>query len=78
VSTGAFSDQLETWLRRDGEKTLGGLAREFGEKSFAAAVLVLMFVPACQGPRMVYTEGADHWPVGLGRVGAGGELRAPA
>lgn len=56
MATGRFSDQLETWLRRDGERTIGGLSREFGDKSFAAAVLVLMFVPALPLP----TGGISH------------------
>lgn len=56
MSTGSFSDQLEVWLRRDGEKTIGGLSREFGDRSFAAAVLVLMFVPALPLP----TGGISH------------------
>ncbi len=56
MSTGVFSDQLEAGLRRDGEKTIGGLSREFGDRSFAAAVLVLMFVPALPLP----TGGISH------------------
>ena len=56
IGTGVFSGQLEAWLRRDGEKTIGGLGREFGERSFAAAVLVLMFVPALPLP----TGGISH------------------
>jgi hypothetical protein len=51
-----FSGQLEAWLRRDGEKTIGGLGREFGNRSFAAAILVLMFVAALPFP----TGGVSH------------------
>jgi hypothetical protein len=51
-----FSGRLEGWLRRDGEKTLGDLTTEFGEQSFAAAILLLMFVPALPLP----TGGVTH------------------
>ena len=52
----AFSDQLEAWLRTDGDRTVGALTTEFGEKSFAAAVLILMFIPALPLP----TGGISH------------------
>jgi hypothetical protein len=52
----AFSDELEAWLRSDGEKTIGALTHDFGEKSFAVAVLVLMLVPALPLP----TGGVSH------------------
>jgi hypothetical protein len=51
-----FSRELEDWLRRDGEKTLGDLTAEFGERSFAAVILLLMFVPALPLP----TGGVTH------------------
>ena len=51
-----FSDQLEAWLRADGEKTVGALTTDFGDKSFAAAVLILMFIPALPLP----TGGISH------------------
>jgi hypothetical protein len=38
----AFSDQLEGWLRGDGEKTLGGLVDVFGRKGFATIFLILL------------------------------------
>jgi hypothetical protein len=52
----AFSDELEGWLRGDGPKTLGALAAAFEEKSFAATILLLMFVPALPLP----TGGVTH------------------
>lgn len=51
-----FSDQLERWLRSDGQKTLGALNDVFAEKSFAVAVLLLMFLPALPLP----TGGISH------------------
>ncbi len=51
-----FSDQLEAWLRGDGTKTLGALGDVFEEKGFAAAILLLMFVPALPLP----TGGISH------------------
>ena len=51
-----FSDQLERWLRSDGTKTLGALGDVFAEKSFAVAILLLMFVPALPLP----TGGISH------------------
>lgn len=44
-----FSEQLERWLRSDG-KTLGALSEAFAEKSFAVAIVLLMFVPALPLP----------------------------
>jgi len=52
----AFSDQLETWLESDGEKTIGALGVVFAEKSFAVTILLLMFVPALPLP----TGGVTH------------------
>jgi hypothetical protein len=51
-----FSRQLEEWLNSDGPKTLGGLGQVFGEKSFAVAILLLMFIPALPLP----TGGITH------------------
>jgi hypothetical protein len=51
-----FSDQLEEWLREDSPKTLGALGEVFEEKSFAATILLLMFVPALPIP----TGGITH------------------
>jgi hypothetical protein len=51
-----FSDELERWLRSDEPKTLGALTDVFGEKSFAVAILLLMFVPALPVP----TGGITH------------------
>lgn len=51
-----FSDQLEAWLRSDEPKTLGALGSVFEEKSFAATILLLMFVPALPLP----TGGVTH------------------
>jgi hypothetical protein len=52
----AFSDELETWLRTDGPKTLGGLGAVFAERSFAVAAMLSMFVPALPLP----TGGIGH------------------
>jgi hypothetical protein len=52
----SFSDELERWLRSDGAKTLGALGEAFEEKSFAATILILMFVPALPLP----TGGVTH------------------
>jgi hypothetical protein len=51
-----FSDQLERWLRSDGPKTLGAMSAVFAEKSFAVAILLLMFLPALPLP----TGGISH------------------
>lgn len=51
-----FSKQLEDWLRTDTPKTLGELGSAFGEKAFAATILILMFVPALPLP----TGGVSH------------------
>jgi hypothetical protein len=50
------SDQLERWLKGDGEKTLGGLIDAFGEGSFALIFVMLMAVPALPLP----TGGVTH------------------
>jgi hypothetical protein len=51
-----FSDQLESWLGSDEPKTLGALSEVFAEKSFAVAILLLMFLPALPIP----TGGVSH------------------
>src|SRR5256885_16396435 len=50
------SDQLERWLRTDGDKTLGSLNDLFQEKSFAILFVLLLGVPALPLP----TGGATH------------------
>jgi hypothetical protein len=55
-STEKFSDELERWLRSDEAKTLGAMSNVFAEKSFAVAILLLMFVPALPLP----TGGVTH------------------
>jgi hypothetical protein len=50
------SDQLERWLKGDGQKTLGGLIDAFGEGSFALIFVMLMAVPALPLP----TGGVTH------------------
>jgi len=50
------SDELEGWLRSDGEKTLGSLIELFGERSFAILFIFLLGVPALPLP----TGGATH------------------
>ena len=51
-----LSDELERWLNREGEKTLGSLVETFGEKSFAILFVLLLGVPALPVP----TGGATH------------------
>ncbi len=51
-----FSDELETWLRATGPKTLGELRTLFAERSFAVAAMLLMFLPALPLP----TGGVSH------------------
>ena len=51
-----FSTELESWLRSDQPKTLGALEKVFAEKSFAVAILLLMFLPALPIP----TGGVTH------------------
>ena len=50
------SDQLEGWLKTEGEKTVGGLIDLFEEKSFALLFVILMGVPALPLP----TGGVTH------------------
>jgi hypothetical protein len=51
-----LSDELERWQAGSGDKTLGGLAALFEEKSFAVLFVVLLCVPALPLP----TGGATH------------------
>jgi hypothetical protein len=50
------SDDLERWLKGNGEKTLGSLIELFGQKSFAILFVLLLGVPALPLP----TGGATH------------------
>jgi hypothetical protein len=50
------SDELERWLKGDGDKTLGGLIELFEEKAFALLFVLLLGVPALPLP----TGGATH------------------
>jgi len=52
----AVSDEIERFLERDGETTLGGLIDVFGRKSFALTFILLLGVPALPVP----TGGATH------------------
>lgn len=51
-----FSDELETWLKRSGPKTLNNLAETFAEKSFAVLIMLLMLLAATPLP----TGGITH------------------
>ena len=51
-----FSDELEQWLESDAPKTIGALEDVFAEKTFAVAIMLLMFVPAIPAP----TGGITH------------------
>jgi len=59
-----FTDQLESWLRREEAKTLGGLGEVFAEKAFATTIMLLMFVPALPLP----TGGVTHLFEGIAIV----------
>jgi hypothetical protein len=50
------SEQLERWLKTEGDKTVGGLIELFEEKSFAILFVVLLAVPALPLP----TGGVTH------------------
>jgi hypothetical protein len=50
------SEQLEGWLRTDGDKTLGSLIDLFGDKGFAICFVLLLGVPALPLP----TGGVTH------------------
>lgn len=51
-----FSRELQHWLKTGDDKTLAGLNRLFGEKTFAIAWLILMALPALPLP----TGGITH------------------
>jgi len=53
---GRVSGQLEEWLGKEGDRTLGTLVDVFREKSFAIAFVLLMGVPALPLP----TGGVTH------------------
>jgi hypothetical protein len=50
------SEEIEQWLAREGDTTLGGLIDVFQEKSFALIFILLLAVPALPLP----TGGATH------------------
>ena len=52
----SFSDDLQEWLRSDDPKTIDALEQVFEEKTFAVAIMLLMFVPALPAP----TGGVTH------------------
>ncbi|HEX5900255.1 MAG TPA: exopolysaccharide biosynthesis protein [Solirubrobacteraceae bacterium] len=52
----SVSDELESWLQADGDKTLGSLVELFEEKSFAILFVLLLALPALPLP----TGGATH------------------
>ena len=52
----SVSGELERWLSRGGDTTLGGLIELFGQKSFALVFVLLLGVPALPLP----TGGATH------------------
>jgi hypothetical protein len=54
--SGKVSEQLEPWLRADGDKTVGGLIDLFAEKSFAILFVLLLGVSALPLP----TGGVTH------------------
>lgn len=45
-----FSAELEDWLKNDPHKTIAELDHIFGQRSFAIATLLLMFLPATPLP----------------------------
>ena len=51
-----FSEELETWLKSEGRKTIRDLEQVFAEKSFAIAIFLLMALPALPIP----TGGVSH------------------
>lgn len=52
-----FSKELEDWLKSSKQKTLDSLEDVFGEKGFALAFMLLMFIPALPIP----TGGITHF-----------------
>jgi hypothetical protein len=55
-TTTNLSDELEGWLKSEGEKTLGSLIELFERRSFALLFVLLLGVPALPLP----TGGATH------------------
>ncbi len=51
-----LSEQLQSWLEGEGDKTLGGLIEVFEKRAFAIVFVILMGVPALPLP----TGGATH------------------
>lgn len=51
-----FSNRLSHWLKEKRPKTLGSIEDVFGEKTFAIALLLLLFIPALPLP----TGGISH------------------
>jgi hypothetical protein len=51
-----FSDELESWLKGEGDKSLGGLLDLFGERGFAILFVILLGPSALPIP----TGGATH------------------
>lgn len=51
-----LSDELESWLASEADKTVGGLVDVFRERSFAVLFVLLLAVPALPLP----TGGATH------------------
>jgi hypothetical protein len=56
VSETRLSDELEAWLKGEGDKTVGGLIEVFGEKSFALLFVLLLAVPALPLPTGGFTH----------------------
>jgi hypothetical protein len=56
ASPPTVSGDLQRWLSRDGEATLGSLIELFGKKSFALVFALLLGLPALPLP----TGGATH------------------
>jgi hypothetical protein len=56
VSDMKVSEQLDRWLRGEGQKTVGGLIDVFDDKSFAILFVVFLGLPALPIP----TGGATH------------------
>jgi hypothetical protein len=56
VTETRLSDELEAWLKGDGDKTVGGLIEVFGEKSFALLFVLLLALPALPLPTGGFTH----------------------
>lgn len=57
-----FSTRLRHWLQGNQPKTLGSIEEVFGEKTFAIALLLLLFIPALPLP----TGGISHVTEAIG------------